>query len=144
MKALRYSLAALLLLLVGTAASVSADEQKTIFYNVTTDEAWAAGMALAQAGAALDAGYKVVIFLNVRGVFIAAKRVATDINGLSRKSLRDMLKAAMEKGAQVIVCPMCTKKVGMSMDDLVEGVVKGGPDVTLKAMTADNTVVISY
>jgi hypothetical protein len=36
------------------------------------------------------------------------------------------------------------QKVGMSMDDLVEGVVKGGPDVTLKAMTADNTVVVSY
>jgi predicted peroxiredoxin len=144
MKALRYSLAALLLLLVGTAASVSADEQKTIFYNVTTDEAWAAGMALAQAGAALDAGYKVVIFLNVRGVFIAAKSVATDINGLSQKSLRDMLQAAMEKGAQVIICPMCLQKVGMGMDDLIEGVVKGGPDVTLKAMTEDNTVVTSY
>jgi predicted peroxiredoxin len=143
-KALRYSLAALVLLLAGTAASVSADEQKTIFYNVTTDDAWAAGMALAQAGSALDAGYKVVIFLNVRGVFIADKSFATDLNGLSRKSLRDMLKAAMGKGAQAIICPMCMQKAGMSMDDLIEGVVKGGPDVTLKAMTADNTVVISY
>jgi len=28
--------------------------------------------------------------------------------------------------------------------DLMEGVIMGGPDVTLKAMTADDTTVISY
>lgn len=32
---------------------------ETIFYNVTTDEAWAAGMALGQANKALEVGYKV-------------------------------------------------------------------------------------
>jgi predicted peroxiredoxin len=121
-----------------------ADEQKTIFYNVTTDEAWAAGMALGQANKALEAGYKVVIFLNVRGVFIASKAFVTDINGASGKSLQDMLKAAMANGAQAIICPMCLGKAGMTMDDVIEGVVKGGPDVTMKAMTADDTVVISF
>jgi hypothetical protein len=35
-------------------------------------------------------------------------------------------------------------KVGITQDDLIEGIVKGGPDVTMKAMTADDTVVISY
>lgn len=143
-KTLRHLLVVSLLLSIAAVAPVSADDQKTIFYNVTTDEAWAAGMALGQANKALEVGYKVVIFLNVRGVFIASKSFATDTNGLVGKSLQDMLKAAMEKGAQAIICPMCMSKAGMRMEDVVEGVVKGGPDVTMKAMTADDTVVISY
>jgi predicted peroxiredoxin len=131
-----------LILMLSTAAI--ADEHETIFYNVTTDEAWSAGMALGQANSALDNGYRVVIFLNVRGVFIASKRFNTDTNAAAGVSLRDQLKAAMDKGAQVIICPMCLSKVGMTMDDVIDGVVKGGPDTTMKAMTADDTVVISY
>ena len=128
-------------LLSGT---VSADGKKTIFYNITTEEAWAAGMALGQANKALENGYDVAIFLNVRGVFLASKRFKTDSWADSGKSLQDMLKSAMDKGAKAIICPMCMKKAGMTMDDLIKGVVKGGPDVTMKAMTADNTVVISF
>ncbi len=143
MKALMKSLL-VFLVLFSTTAPLFADEQKTIFYNVTTDEAWAAGMALGQASGALKAGYKVVVFLNVRAVFIASKSFTTDTNGVVGESLQDMLKGMMEKGAQVIICPMCMKKAGIAEQDLVEGVIKGGADVTLKAMTADDTVVISF
>ncbi len=130
-----------LTLVLGTA---SADEKKTIFYNLTTDEAWAAGMAIGQATKALENGYNVAIFLNVRGVFLASKKFKTDSWAASGESLQDMLKTARDKGAKVIICPMCMKKAGLSMDDIIEGVVKGGPDVTMKAMTADNTAVISF
>lgn len=144
MKHLTALLFALMLLAVVIAAPVAADEQKTIFYNVTTDEAWAAGMALGQANKALEAGYSVVIFLNVRAVFIASKAFSTDSNGAVGKSLQEQLKDAIAGGAQAIICPMCMGKAGMTMDDVIEGVVKGGPDVTMKAMTADDTVVISF
>jgi predicted peroxiredoxin len=144
MKSIRRVVLALVLLSVAVVVPVSAEDQKTIFYNVTTDEAWSAGMALGQANKALEAGYQVVIFLNVRGVFIASKTFVTDTNGASGQSMQEMLKAAMAKGAQAIICPMCLGKAGMTMNDVIEGVVKGGPDVTMKAMTADNTVVISY
>ena len=125
-------------------AGLSASEQKTIFYNVTTEEVWPAGMALGQARKALKNGYKVVIFLNVRGVYLASRRFKTDTWGDSGETLQDMLKSAMDEGAKVVICPMCVKKAGMTMGDMIPGVVKGGPDVTMKAMTADNTVVISY
>ena len=128
-------------LVLGT---VSADEKKTIFYNLTTDEAWAAGMALGQATKALENGYDVAIFLNVRGVFLASKKFTTDGSGASGRSLREMLETARDKGAKVIICPMCMKKAGLTMNDVIEGVVKGGPDVTMKTMTADNTAVISF
>jgi predicted peroxiredoxin len=138
------ALLALALVLGGVANVHAADAQKTIFYNVTTDEAWAAGMALAQATKALESGYGVVIFLNVRGVLLASRTFLSDTNAQAGVSVQDQLKGAMAKGAQVIVCPMCLAKVGMTMDDVMEGVVKGGPDTTLKTMTADGTVVISY
>ena len=134
----------LVLLVALLSGPVFADEKKTIFYNITTEEAWAAGMALAQANKALENGYDVAIFLNVRGVFLASKKFKTDSWADSGKSLQDMLKSAMDKGAKTIICPMCLKKAGMTMDDLIEGVVKGGPKVTMKAMTADNTAVISF
>lgn len=59
-------------------------------------------------------------------------------------SLQDMLKSAMDKGGKAIICPMCMKKAGLTMDDVIKGVVKGGPNVTMKTMTADDTVVISF
>jgi predicted peroxiredoxin len=135
----------LAVMLVAASAAVLADEdKKTIFYNLTTEEAWAAGMALGQANKALENGYAVVIFLNVRGVFIASKTFQTDTNAATGMSLQDLLKAAMAKGAQVIICPMCMGKAGMTMDDIIDGVVKGGPDVTLPLMTDDDTTVISF
>jgi predicted peroxiredoxin len=138
------ALLAISLILGGAATPVAADTQKTIFYNLTTDEAWAAGMAVGQATKALESGYQVVIFLNVRAVLLASKTFVSDTNGQVGMSIQEQIKGAMSKGAQVIICPMCLAKVGMTMDDVIEGVVKGGPDTTLKAMTADGTVVISY
>ena len=137
-------LVSLFLLVALFAGIVSADDKKTIFYNVTTEEAWAAGMALGQANSALDNGYNVVIFLNVRGVFLASKNFKTDSFSESGENLQEMLKSAMEKGATVVICPMCMKKAGMTMEDVIKGVVKGGPDVTMKAMTAEGTAVISF
>ncbi len=134
----------LTLMLMMVAPLTADDSNKTIFYNITTDEVWAAGMALGQANKALENGYKVVLFLNVRGVFIASKSFHTDTLSASGMSLQNMLKAAMKKGAKAIICPMCMKKAGMTMDDVIEGVEKGGPDITMKLMTADDTAIMSY
>ena len=142
-----HRLAALLIaltLLAAGPATRAEEPQKTIFYNVTTDEAWAAGMAMAQATKALESGYGVVIFLNVRSVLLASKSFKSDINAQAGVSVQEQLAGAMAKGAKVIICPMCMAKAGLTMDDLIDGIVKGGPDVTLKAMTADHTTVISY
>lgn len=144
METLRSMLGVVFMLLIVAVTPLSADEQESIFYNLTTDEAWKAGMALGQATNALKKGYKVIIHLNTRAVFIASKSFATDINGASGKSLQDMLKALVDKGAQVIICPMCMKKAGLTMDGVIAGVSKAGPDITFKLMTDDHTTVISY
>lgn len=127
------------------AATASAAENgKTIVYNLTTDESWSAGMALGQANKALEKGYKVVILLNVRGVFLAAKGFQTDKWAGSHLDLRDMLEEIVKYGGRVIVCPLCLQKAGLGPKQLIEGVELGGPEVTLKLITGDDTVVISY
>ena len=117
---------------------------KTIFYNLTTDEAWTAGMALGQATKALESGYRIAVFLNVRGVLLASKAFHSDTWAGADKNLQDMLRTVLARGGRVIVCPMCLKKVGLGVSDVIDGAELGGPDVTLKTMTADDTVVISF
>jgi len=126
------------------APAAAADDDQTFFYNITTDETWAAGMALGQASKALEAGYDVVLFLNVRGVYLAATERQQDTFAPTGHTAGEMLQAALEDGARVIICPMCMEKAGLTMDDLIEGVERGGPDVTFEVMAAEGTVVMSY
>lgn len=139
------SISVLLLVALLVAASVAvAEDQKTIFYNVTTDDTWASGMALGQAAVAMKEGYKVVVFLNVRAVYLAAKSRAQDSFSGTGKDAHAMIADLIAAGARVIACPMCMKKAGIGEDDLVAGVEKGAPSITLPLMTADDTVVISF
>jgi predicted peroxiredoxin len=134
------------LLLFGVFATAQAEDAKgkTIFYNLTTDESWAAGMALGQASAAVDNGYAVVVFLNVRGVYLASKSRAQDVFSGTGKTPREMLAQLIDGGARVVICPMCMKKAAIAESDLMSGVELGGPKVTFPLLTADDTVVMSY
>ena len=72
-------------LVVGT---VSAGEKKTIFYNLTTDEAWAAGMAIGQATKALDNGYDVAISLTSGVSFLPQRSSAPIARALRARACR--------------------------------------------------------
>jgi predicted peroxiredoxin len=135
-----------LALLAALSGALQADEHKTktLFYNLTTDDSWASGMALGQAAMALQNGYQVVVFLNVRGVYLAQQSRAQDTFSGTGKTAHEMLASLREQGARVIICPMCMKKAAIADSDLVPGVEIGGPKVTFPLMTADDTVVLSY
>ena len=137
---------AMLFVLTLFAGSALADDhgKKTIFYNITSDDVWTAGMAAGQASKALESGYNVVVFLNVRGVYLASTDRQQDTFAGTGKSAQQMLQVIMKNGGRVIMCPMCMKQAGLTMDDVIEGVERGGPGVTFELMTADDTVVVSY
>ncbi len=138
-------LAAIAVLAVSLIAPAMAEDAKrTFFYNITTDDTWAAGMAAGQANKALEAGHDVVLFLNVRAVYLASTERQQDTFAAAGHTPQELLQAAMDKGGRVIICPMCMKQAGMSMDDVIEGVEHGGPDVTFKALNDPDTVVLSY
>ncbi|MFO8155761.1 MAG: DsrE family protein [Pseudomonadota bacterium] len=141
---IRRSLTVLLTLAMVAFATVSAAADKTFFYNISTDESWASGMAMGQGIKAMEAGYDVVFFLNVRGVYLASTERQHEVFGPTGKTPPEMLRTALDEGARVVVCPMCLKKAGMTMDEVIKGAERGGPDVTFELMADDDTVVMSY
>jgi predicted peroxiredoxin len=115
----------------------------TLFLNLTTDDTWTASMALAYAGKVREAGYPVVVFLNVRGVRVADKNFPPDQRGLGDKTPKELLEDLIAKGVTVYVCPMCSDNAGMTQADWIDGTKPGGAE-TIKAQMAPATKVMSY
>ncbi|MCS6949510.1 MAG: DsrE family protein [Armatimonadota bacterium] len=137
----RLALGVLLLIALGFvylhAQTTSRDS--TLFVNLTSDDAWRAEMALHYAQQAQRLGYRVVLFLNVRGVYVARKNPPASLRQ-AQANLQQMIRA----GATVYVCPMCSRRAGMRVpDDWIEGVKAGSEEVIHLQMGA-NTRVMSY
>ena len=131
---------------IGPAVAPSHAEDRpdtTLFLNLTTDDTWTASMALAYAGKVRDAGYPVVVFLNVRGVRVADKNFPPDQRGLGNKTPKELLEDLIAKGVTVYVCPMCSDNAGMTQADWIDGTKPGGAE-TVKAQMAPATKVMSY
>jgi len=124
---------------------VAAEGEKKLFVNLSSDEINRAAMAINFSTRVLkQKKIPVTIFLNVEGVRIADKNLPhhKHING---QSTQEMLKAFIAAGGKVIICPMCMKNVGrLTPDDIVDGVVVGGSDVTWPALFDDGVRVLSY
>ncbi len=125
--------AALILLfasLVPVGSAQAKDAKPGLFVNLTTDDTWAAAKAIMFAHQkALKNGHKpVVIWLNVRGVYLADKKRPSHVHGLMRDknaSIQDMLTAFMKDGGTVLMCQACTAAAGLSSEDYIEGVQMG-------------------
>lgn len=114
-----------------------ADEAKGgLFVNLTTDDTWAAGKAIMFAHErVLKQGYSpVAIWLNVRGVYLIDKKRPSHVHGLLRdkdQSIQDMLAAFMADGGQVIACSACSKAAGLTLEDYIDGVQMGSPELVM-------------
>ena len=134
---------------VSLAAAGSAEESESeastsLLVNLTTDDTWAAGMALGFAGRVLEQGYDVTIFLNVRGVSVASNAISHDTHSIAEQTPHETLAGLIENGATVIVCPVCQEKAGIADEDLLEGTTKGSSDVTIPLVLDPNTKILSY
>ncbi len=110
-------------------------------------------MAFGLAESALDAGRKVVVYLDVSAPelarknksdkpFVAGRRTAAARGMEASASLQKALGALMAKGAKVYVCPMCIKTLKITQDSLLDGITIL-TDSELLDMTSDATV-LSY
>ena len=122
----------------------ASDDGNTLFYNITTDEVWPAGMAAAQAYNAAKRGHDVVVYLNVRGVYLVASEREQDTLGATGRTAQETLVMAMDNGARVLVCPMCMQQGGLTPDDLIEGVELGKPELLFELLSRDDLVALSY
>ena len=126
-------------------AEESASESSTsLLVNLTTDDTWAAGMALGFASRVLEQGYDVTIFLNVSGVRVASTVISHDTHSMAEQTPHEMLAGLIENGATVIVCPVCQEKAGIADEDLLEGTAKGSPDVTIPPILDPSVKVMSW
>ena len=121
------------------------DSGKSLFVNLSSDDINRATMAIGFSMRVLkEKKIPVTIFLNVEGVRIADKNIPEHKHATG-KSTKEMLAAFIKAGGRVIVCPMCMKNVGgLEKDEIIEGAVIGGSDVTWPALFADGTTVLSY
>lgn len=116
-----------------------ADDDAPLFVNLTTDEPHRATMALGFAKKQLERGHPVTVFLNDRGVMLAAKANAEKFLGHQR-AIAEM-KAS---GARIVICPMCMEHYGLSADGLVDGIETGNPDLTGSLLFEDDTKTLNW
>ncbi|MCB0997994.1 MAG: DsrE family protein [Ilumatobacteraceae bacterium] len=119
-------------------------EGRGLLVNVTTDDTWSANMAFSLATNAAGQGLDVIVFLNVRGVYLADAERMPATEGTSDQNLHEKIAALVDAGAKVIVCPSCAMEAGLTQDDLVDGAVIGEPGGILPVLADPNYHVISY
>lgn len=122
-----------------------AEDEKSLFINLTSDETDRAVMAITLATMVLtDEKIPATIFLNVDGVRIADTRMPQKKN-VEGKDPQGLLAAFVEAGGTVFICPMCMANVaGMSSENMLPGIALAKPETTFPAMFRENVTVLSY
>lgn len=142
----------LLAFVVAFAAPVAAtadDAKPGLFVNLTTDDTWSATKAIMFAHEkALKNGHApVVIWMNVRAVYLADKKRASHIHGLMAEkgaSVQDMLAEFIADGGKVLMCQACSAAAGLTIDDYIDGVEMGSWPVVEGYLFADDMQTLSW
>ncbi len=110
----------------------------TLFFNLTTDDAWTNAMAIDFATNARKAGHDVTVFLNVRAVILARPGAEGEIG-----DVQSALMALRDAGADIYICPACAARAGIEPEEWLDSVETGSPAL-FDIIMADLTRVISY
>jgi len=117
----------------------AAGETDPLFVNLTSDNGHRSNMALVFSKNQLDRKHAVTIFLNDRGVLLAAKSGSKKFKG-QQEALAGLLK----QGATVLACPFCMKHYRVKEADLLDGVKVGSPELVGAALFKDNTKTMTW
>ena len=131
MKVFYTALLAVLAFAAITTATFANDDP--LFVNLTTDENHRARMALVFASRQQQLGRPITLFLNDRGVLLSSTKNADKFKGH-----QEVLSGLIDKGATVLVCPMCMEHYGVDKTDLAPGLKLSNPEVVGEALFADD------
>lgn len=123
---------------------ITSPKTASLFVNLTTDDSWRGGMAIGFAEKVLQQGHRTTIFLNVSAVNLASQKLPQHTNGITGKTLQQMLQEFIAQGGTVLICPSCMKQGGISENDLIQGVKMGSPQTTQSLLFEDNVRVMSW
>ncbi len=139
MKFISYLLLGIALIGGSIAAPAWAGDSDPLFVNLTTDDSHRANMGISFGSKQFERGHPLTIFLNDKGVAIGAKANAAKF-GDHQKMLTDLI----NKGAVVLICPMCMKHYGVKESDLLPGLKIGNPELTGSALFKDHTKTLAW
>lgn len=132
-------LAAFVALLLCNTPPSHAGNPDALFINMTTDDAHRASMGIGFGYNQLQRGHPLTVFLNDRGVMLAAKA-----NGATFEQQQKTMAAVIAKGGTVYVCPTCMKHYGLAEADLMPGMKVSNPDLTEKALFSNDARTLSW
>lgn len=115
------------------------DGVASLFVNMTTDDPHRANMALSFSSNQLNRGHPVTVFLNDRGVLVGSKE-----NAATFAEHHAAMASLLERGATIIVCPMCMRHYGVAEGDLLDGLLVGNPERTGEALFRANTRTLTW
>ncbi len=105
----------------------------SLFINLTTDDPHRANMALKFGGDQLDRGHPLTILLNDRGVFLGSSKLATKY-----AEQQATLSTLKDKGATLLMCPMCAGHYQIPEADWLKVLEKSNPDLSGKLLFGPN------
>jgi predicted peroxiredoxin len=98
-------------------------------------------MGLTFAEKALENNLDVTVFMNVHGVLLASN-ASSDI-AVNDRNLHEIIQSIVEKGGNVVACPMCMEVQGVAESDLIPGIKVSGEGMMMGKLK-DNPTVFTY
>jgi sulfur relay (sulfurtransferase) complex TusBCD TusD component (DsrE family) len=129
-----------------SATATKSSAPDIVFISVVSDphtDPQAVDMAMKFAGFALDEGREAVMFFNVEAVTCPKTDFPNDFAFMDNDSIKSQLTKLIERGADIHVCPICMKALGIEASDLMEGA-KVTTRPSLFAKIGQGTVAITY
>ncbi|CAN94726.1 hypothetical protein sce4563 [Sorangium cellulosum So ce56] len=119
--------------------------QRTLLFNVTSgqEDVHAATMALMAASNSLDAGWSTILYFNVHAAALASRNLSDSVALAGERPVKELLAAAIAKGAKVFVCPHCMQVAGVKAEELVEGAKPAALQAVLDQLHGD-VISLSY
>lgn len=129
----------------GNEAATASQDPPTLVLNITSsgeEDPHAVTMALQLAGHSLDAGRATVLFFNVKGAGTPTADFPDSL-AFGDRPIKELLAEALDRGAEVHVCPHCMSALGVEAADLIPGARVTDSDA-LFAHLGEGTVVFTY
>ncbi|WP_208020385.1 DsrE family protein [Vibrio viridaestus] len=117
-------------------AAVNADP---LFINMTSDDSHRSEMAIGFGKNQLERGHPLIVFLNDKGVLVAAKQ-----NNVEYTNQQRMLLDIIESGGVIYACPSCMKFYNVEKSELLDGVKVSNPNAIEAELFKTNTRTLSW
>jgi len=129
-----------LALVLGAFSTITrAADGDPLFINLTTDDPHRSHMGITFGSNQLERGHPLTIFLNDRGVLVGTTAGDNRFSGHHKA-----LAAMIDKGATVLICPMCMKHFGVNPGEVLPGIKVGNPDLMEAALFKRNTQTLTW